>query len=102
MVEHVAAACSRLVAQAAGWTGAGDGWGRSYNLLAWRLGLLVVFMSFPLAFTYQWQQSSHSSLADGLATATWMTWVIVVLAFGVTLMLSFWQRAQARRHRRSK
>ena len=96
------AVVNRFVAWAAGWRQNGDNLIRRYDLLAWRLGGLAVFLLFPLALTNRWEQTSSSSLAEVVARLTWIGWAIVVVAFVVALTLSARQHVQEKWYRGSK
>jgi hypothetical protein len=101
LIELAGQVVYRLVAQAAGWSYDREVLGRSYGLLAWRLGGLALFLLLPLTLIYRWEQASHSPVAGDLVKVTWMSWAIVVVAFLVALMLVAWQHAPGRRRRRS-
>jgi hypothetical protein len=102
------ALCGRLLqgsygflARVAGWSGNEDQWGRSYDLLAWRLGGLALFLLFPLTLADRWEKASHTSIADGLARVIWLGWAIAVVAFLVTLTRAALQHARTRRRQGS-
>jgi hypothetical protein len=101
LAERAAGFGCRLVAEAAGWTN-DDAEERSYNLLAWRLGVLAVFLTFPLVFVYRWDQGTHSSFPHELGKVTWLLWVSVVVTLILALVLVARQHALTRHRRGGK
>lgn len=101
LAERAAGIGYRLVAQAAGWTD-DDAGEHNYNLLAWRLGVLAVLLSFPLVIVYRWDQATRSSFPHELGKATWLLWASVVATLMVALVLAARQHALTRHRRRCK